>query len=209
MTKMVLRKNCRNWWILWITCSIIGTWIIFAVTQTALEKNDKLLWFWIVVSYPFLATLWILMYEFPVFAGLKLVNDYLVINKSLIIPLRQYIRIDTIERVSRSKSNLVINNLGHTIAFVPVEMTQFVFTTNKGKRYKTNHLPIDFDSFDKKQFFHHFWSERSMRRIALSKSKEKPAYTRIALLPLIVRCMILFLSLFVYYPWYTYSWFPW
>lgn len=209
MTKMVLRKNCRNWWIVWITYSIIGTWIIFAVTQTALEKNDKLLRFWIVVSYPFLASLWIIMYEIPVFAGLKLVNDYLVINKSLIIPLHQYIRIDAIERVSRSKSHLESTNPRHPTTFLPMEVTQFIFTTNTGKCYRTNRLPVDFDSFDKKQFFHHFWSERSMRRIALSKSKEKPAYTRIALLPLIVRCMILFLSLFVYYPWYAYSWFPW
>ncbi len=209
MTNMVLRKNCRNWWILFITATVIGTWIIFAVTQTNLEKNDKLIGLWIALSYPFLASLWIFTYEIPIFAGIKLVNDYVVINKSLIIPFHQYIRIDAIERVSRSKSHLENANSHYPTAFVPVELTQFIFITNTGKCYKTNRLPVNFDSFDKKQFFHQLWSKQSMRRIALSKSKVKPAYTRIALLPLMVRCMVLLLLLFVFYPWHTYSWYPW
>ncbi len=67
-----LHKNCRNWWILWSVLGVIMTWISFALIQPLHEeKPEEALWCFL-FFYPFIGTLWIFTYEFPIFAGLQL-----------------------------------------------------------------------------------------------------------------------------------------
>ncbi len=207
MKTIRLHKNTRNWWIFWSVSSVIMTWIAFALIQPLHEeKPEEALWGFL-FFYPFVGILWIYTYEFPIFSGLQLNNGYLIINKSLFLPFYRYIRIDTINHIARIKSNLKSANPHHPAPFVPIEMTQFIIVTTDGKRYKTNHLPIDFDSFEKKLFFSQLWKQQSLMKVNCSDNR--PTQLRIAIIPLILRCVILCLLLFVFYPWYTYSWYPW
>ncbi len=201
-----LRKQSRNWLIVFGVLSVVGTWILFLLIQTEFQKQEPLMWLTI-PAYLGIACCWILTFEFPLFSGMRLLDDYLVLNRSTLVPFRRYIRIDTIEQIKWKISHLESQKRGYPTSFLPVELIEFTIITSSGKRYKSTRVPVDLDSFEKKQFFSRLWYQKSIKKF--NRPTGKNSYVRLAFLPLAARCFVLLLMLLLYYPWYTCSWFPW
>ena len=90
-----LHKESRNWLLLFLSISLIMTWITFALIQPAIEERDPSLYIAAGITYVMLGCLWIGAYEIPVFTGAKCANGYLIIAKSSLIPYYMYIGLMT------------------------------------------------------------------------------------------------------------------
>lgn len=204
MKSEFLHKESRNWLLLFLPVSLIVSWITFALIQPAIETSEPFLWFPAGITFVMLSFLWIGAYEIPAFAGAKCVDGYLVIAKTSFIPHFRYIKLDAIKRISTHKSRLESTNRHHPTSFVPIELTQLCIHTDR-RTYKLNRLPID--KSEKKRFSSYIWSKKSYALSACSEQKE--SMLRVAWIPLLMRIIVLSVLLLLYYPWYTYAWYPW
>lgn len=191
-----LHKCIREWLTVFLFASIACTWIFFAVMQTAIEKKDISVNWGFVVTCPFLAALWISTYEVPLFSGIELREDYLVLKKSSLVPYYRYIRIDTVKRVSQSKSRLESLDRHNPTSFLPVSLYQLSIFTHDGKQYKSTRIPID--QAEKKRFVSNMWARQSVKKFMTSSRRE--TYWRVACIPLMMRCLVLLLIVYIFVP---------